>query len=154
MNVDAATFKDLGSTGIRVVIRDSLGTVAAALCRKLDAPLGPLEAESKAFEAGIMFALCRGCSAVVLEGDSQVVVNALAGSSPSPSAVDSVNQGTLELCRGFTQFQFSHIKRQGNMPAHLVAKNAYSIVNDIVWVEEDPCFAKQALIHDVKFMFS
>ena len=38
------------------------------------------------------------------------------------------------------------------MPAHLVAKNAYSIVDDIVWVEEDPCFAKQALIHDVNFM--
>ena len=38
------------------------------------------------------------------------------------------------------------------MPAHLVVKNAYSIVDDIVWVEEDPCFAKQCLIHDVKFM--
>ena len=36
--------------------------------------------------------------------------------------------------------------------AHLVAKNAYSIVDDIVWVEEDPCFAKQALIHNVNFM--
>ena len=154
VNVDAATLKDLGSTGIRFVIRDSLGTVVATLCRKLNASLGPLEAESKAFEAGIMFALCHGCSAVVLEGDSQIVVNALAGSSPSPSAVDFVIQGILELCGGFTQFQFSHIKRQGNMPAHLVAKNAYSIVNDIVWVEEDPCFAKQALIHDVKFMFS
>ena len=154
VNVDALTFKDLGSTGIGVVIHDSLGTVAAALCRKLDAPLGPLKAESKAFEAGIMFALCRGCSTVVLEGDSQVVVNALVGSSPSPSAVDSVIQGILELCRGFTQFQFSHIKRKGNMPAHLVAKNAYSIVNDIVWVEEDFFFAKHALIHDVKFMFS
>ena len=40
------------------------------------------------------------------------------------------------------------------MPAHLVAKNAYSIVNDIIWVEEDPYFAKQALIYDVKLMFS
>ena len=40
------------------------------------------------------------------------------------------------------------------MPAHLVAKNAYNIVNDIVWVEEDFFFAKHALIHDVKFMFS
>ena len=99
-----------------------------------------------------LFAQCRGCSAVVLEGDSQVLVNALAGSSPSPSAVASVIQGALELCMGFSQIQFSHVKRQGNMPAHLVAKNAYSIVDDIVWVEEDPCFAKQALIHDVNFM--
>ena len=89
---------------------------------------------------------------MVLEGDSQVLVNALASSSPSPLVVASVIQGALELCMGFSQIQFSHVKRQGNMPAHLVVKNAYSIVDDIVWVEEDPCFAKQCLIHDVKFM--
>ena len=142
MNVDAATFKDIGAIGIGVVIRDSLGKVAVVLCKKLDASLGPLEAESKALEAGTLFAQCRGCSAVVLEGDSLVLINALAGSSPSPSTVASVIQGVLELCMG----------RQGNVPAHLVAKNVYSIVDDIVWVEEDPCFAKQALTHDVNFM--
>ena len=154
VNVDVATFKDIRSTGIGIVIRDSLGQVAAVLCRKLEAPLSPLEAESKAFEAGILFALSRGFTDVVLEGDSQVLVNALAGSSSSPSAMASVIQGVLELCMGFTQIQFFHVKRQGNTPAHLVAKNAYSIVNDIVWVEEDLCLAKQALIHDVNFMFS
>ena len=69
VNVDAATFKDIRSTGIRVVIRDNLGKVTTILCRKLEAPFGPLEAESKEFEAGILFALCRGCTAVVLEGD-------------------------------------------------------------------------------------
>ena len=152
VNVDAATFKDIRATGIGVVIRDSLAKVAAILCRKLDASLSPLEAESKALEAGILFAQCRGCSAVVLEGDSLVLINALAGSSPSPSTVASVIQGVLELCMGFSQIQFSHVKRQGNVSAHLVVKNAYSIVDDIVWVEEDPCFAKQALTHDVNFM--
>ena len=152
VNVDAGTFKDIRATRIGVVIRDSLGKVAVVLCRKLEASLGPLEAESKALEAGILFAQCRGCSAVVLEGDSQVLVNALAGSSPSPLAVASVIQGVLELWMGFSQIQFSHVKRQGNMPAHSVAKNTYSIVDDIVWVEEDPCFANQALIHDVNFM--
>ena len=103
MNVDAASFKDIRATGIGVVIHDSLGKVAAVLCRKLKASLGPLEVESKALEAGILFAQCRGCSTVVLEGDSQVLVNALAGSSPSPSAVAFVIQGVLELCMGFSQ---------------------------------------------------
>ena len=152
VNVDATTFKDMRATGIGVVIQDSLGKVAAVLYRKLDASLGPLEAESKALEAGILFAQCRGCSTMVLEGDSQVLVNALAGSSPSPSTVASVIQGALELCMEFSKIQFSHVKRQGNMLAHLVAKNAYSIVDDIIWVEEDSCFAKKALIHDVNFM--
>ena len=132
-----------------------MGQVVGALCRKLEAPLGPLEAESKSFEAGILFALSRGFTNVVLEGDSQVMVNALAGSSSPPLAVASVIQGVHEICMDFRQAQFSHLKRQGNMPAHLVAKNAYnSIVNDIVWVEEDLCFTKQDLIHDVNFMFS
>ena len=152
MNVDAATFKDIRATRIGVVIRDSLGKVATVLCKKMESSLGPLEAKSKALEAGILFAQCRGCSAVVLEGDSQVLVNALVDSSPFPSAVASVIQGVLALCMGFSQILFSYVKRQGNMPAHLVAKNAYSIVDDIVWVEEDPCFAKQALIHDINFM--
>ena len=84
VNVDAATFKDIRATRIGVVIHDSLRKVAAVLCRKLEASLGPQEAESKALEAGILFAQCRGCSAVVLEGDSQVLVNALVGSSPFP----------------------------------------------------------------------
>ena len=87
VNVDVATFKDIRATGIGVVIRDSLGKVAAVICRKLEAPLNPLEAESKALEAGILFAQGHGCSTVVLERDSQVLVNALAGSSPSPSVV-------------------------------------------------------------------
>ena len=100
MNVDETTFKDLGSMGAEAVIHDNLGSVAASLCRKLDAPLGPLEAKSKAFEARITFAPSRGYFAVVLEGDSQVV----ASSHPSPSVVDFVIQGILDQCRGFTQF--------------------------------------------------
>ena len=120
----------------------------------MEAPLSPLKAESKAFEAGILFALGRGFTDVVLEGDLQVMVNALAGYSSPPSVVASIIQGIHEIGMEFRQVQFSHVKRQGNMPAHLVAKNAYSIVNDIVWVEEHPCFAKQALIHVVNFMFS
>nr|POF02663.1 hypothetical protein CFP56_38130 [Quercus suber] len=149
----AANERDMLS-GSAIQSLSCLVLVVAALCRKLEVPLSPIKAESKALEAGILFALCRGCLAVVLEGDSQVLINALMGSSPAPSAMVSVIEGILELCKGFSQFQFSHVKRQGNMSAHLVAKNAYSIVNDIVWVEEDPCFAKQALIHDVNFMVS
>ena len=69
VNVDAATFNDIRSTGIGIVIRDSMREVVAALCKKLEAPLGPLEAKSKAFEAGILFALSCGFTDVVLEGD-------------------------------------------------------------------------------------
>ena len=50
VNVGVATFKDIRSTSIGIVIYDSLGQVAVVLCRKLEAPLGPLEAKSKALK--------------------------------------------------------------------------------------------------------
>ena len=73
------------------------GQVVAALCKKLEACLGPLEVESKAFEAGILFALGHGFTDVVLEGDLQEMVNALVGSSSPPLVVASVIQGIHEI---------------------------------------------------------
>ena len=78
------------SIGIGIVIRDNMGQVVTALCRKLEAPFSPLEAESKAFEARSLFALSHGFTGVVLEGDSQVMVNAMTGSSSPPSAVAAI----------------------------------------------------------------
>ncbi|KAK9997417.1 hypothetical protein SO802_022103 [Lithocarpus litseifolius] len=91
VNVDAATFNDIRSTGAGIVIRDSMGQVVAALCRKLEAPFSPLEAESKAFEAGILFALSCGFTGVGLEGDSQVryTIDATAQCTPQSSLPSS-----------------------------------------------------------------
>ena len=41
----------------------------------------------------------------------------------------------------------------GNKPAHLLAKHAISIVDFMVWMEENPYFLEQALHHDVMFSF-
>ena len=52
-NVDGAVFAELKAVGIGVVIRDMEGNVKAALSKKINAPLGSVEAEAKAFEIGI-----------------------------------------------------------------------------------------------------
>ena len=44
---------------------------------------------------------------------------------------------------------FSHVHRSGNKPAHLLARQALSFVNDVIWIEEIPCCIQQALIQDV-----
>ena len=38
---------------------------------------------------------------------------------------------------------FSHVRRSGNKPAHILARQALSFVNDVIWIEEIP------LIQDV-----
>ena len=51
-----------------VLIRDFHGQVIAALSKKVCAPLGPLEVEAKAFEAGIQFAKDVGIQDFIVEG--------------------------------------------------------------------------------------
>ena len=56
INIDGAVAKATRKAGVGVIVRDELGRVEAAMCRNLDAPLGAIETESKAIEAGLLFA--------------------------------------------------------------------------------------------------
>ena len=50
VNVDAAVFSQLGMIGVGVIIRDHLGSVVAALSKRLPFSWDPLEAEAKAMD--------------------------------------------------------------------------------------------------------
>ncbi|KAL0005544.1 hypothetical protein SO802_013105 [Lithocarpus litseifolius] len=128
VNVDGAVFSSQGSVGIGVLIRDEEGRVEAALSKKIMAPVGAVEAEAKAFEAGILFAKDIGIQEFILEGDS-IIYNALCDTSSPPSAEEPVTIGMHALCRDFGRVEFSHVRRQGNRPTHLLAKHAQSIVD-------------------------
>ena len=121
INVDGAVFSAQKAVGVGLVIRDDKGRLEAALCRKITAPMGAVEA--KAFEAGLLFAKDVGVRDVILEGDSLVVYNALCNISPLPSSIASVVQGILDKSGDFRSVRYSHIRRQGNVPAHILAKH-------------------------------
>lgn len=108
--------------GIRVVVRDDQGCVAATLNKWIDALLGAVETEAKAFVAGLQFAKDIGVQ------DSLILYWALSGLAPSPSSVDSLILGMQDFCEEFHKVSFSHVRRQGNMLAHLLAKHVKSIV--------------------------
>uniref|UniRef100_A0A7N2ME92 RNase H type-1 domain-containing protein n=1 Tax=Quercus lobata TaxID=97700 RepID=A0A7N2ME92_QUELO len=65
-----------------------------------------------------------------------------------------VIRGILMSCGPLKRIDFSHVKRQGNRLAHLLAKHALGIADYLTWMEETPCFLEQALLHDVHFDFS
>ena len=149
INVDGVVFKDQKAAGVGVLTRDCNGQVIAALSKKINAPLGPLEAEAKAVEAGIQFAKDIGIQDVILEGDSLTVLNALCGNTSPPSSVAAVVAGIKVLSCYLRQVEFSHVRRQCNRPAHLLAKHASGIVDFMAWLEENPYFIEQFLHHDV-----
>ena len=104
-----------------VLIRDFHGQVIAALSKKVCAPLGPLEVEAKAFEAGIQFAKDVGIQDFIVEGDSLILYNALCGNTSPPSSVAAVVSGLTMMCGDLYRVDFSHIRRQGNRSTHLFA---------------------------------
>ena len=97
------------------------------------APLGAIVAKAKAFEVGLQFAKDMLIQDFILEGDSQVLVNALKDLSPPPSFVATLVYSSVADSHDFCQVDFSHVRRQGNRPVHLLAKHAVGIANFFEW---------------------
>ena len=75
-----------------------------------------------------------------MEGDSLNVIRALQGLSPPSVSVMSIIYGIQSSCNDVRKVVFSHVCRQGNRPAHILAKHAISIVDFMVWMEENSWF--------------
>ena len=91
VNVDGALFAKSNQSDVGVIVRDGDGNVVAAMCRKLDLPLGVLETEAKALEMGVVFAEEVGLR------DSQVLINAVHGTGEAASLVLNIIQGVLQV---------------------------------------------------------
>ena len=149
VNVDGATFESWKKAGIGVVIRDEKGEVVTTLSKLVNAPLGAVEIEAKAMETGVVFARDVGIREVEFEGDLLIVCMALQGGEGAPSSIQNVLEGAMELVSGFWSFAFSHVKRQGNVPAHMLAQHAKETEDYVVWLEECPSFLEHACAHDI-----
>ena len=73
--------------GVGVIIRDHVGSIIAALRKRLPLPLGPLEAEAKALDEDTIFAWDIGVKDVIFETDSTTVCH----------VIESPTDGSLSL---------------------------------------------------------
>ena len=150
-NVDGAIFAELHFVGFGVIARDWNGRFVVAMCKQIHAPLGPLEAESKVVEVGMQFAKQLEVSDFIIKGDSLIVSRALSQSSLVLASIDAVIMGIRSVALEFHNVYFSHVKRNANTPAHLLAKYAKGIVHQCRWMENCPSFLELAILHDVNF---
>ena len=127
INVDGIVFMDQKVVGVGVIIRDDKGRIEAVMSKKIPILLGAVEAEAMANETGLIFVKDIGIHDFIVEGDSLIIHHAMCESSNPPSSVAAVVQGMQDMCKEFRGVMFSHVRRRGNRPAHLLAKHACSI---------------------------
>ena len=138
INVDGAVFKESSSCGIRIVIRNERGELMGAMSKKLEFPLGALEVEAKAFEEGLSLDGDLGLRQVVLEGDSKAITDALRGCCSPPLSIKMITDGIMGQKQNALAWEVSWVRRNCNMAAHLLARNAQFVSESIVWVEDIP----------------
>ena len=149
INIDGAVFASQKAAGAGVLVRDAADKTIGALSKKIWGPLKAVEVEAKAMETRLQFAKDLLIHDFILESDSLLMTNALKELSPPPSTVAAIIYYSLSVSREFRQVEFSHVRRQGNKSAHLLAKYAHDIDDFSIWLEEDPCFIIQTLLQDV-----
>ena len=148
VNLDGVVFSKSKQAGAGVIIRDDAGEVIAALSKKWTWPLGAIEAEAKAMEVGVEFTKDIGIREAEFESDSLMVCNALQGLSSPPSSVMNVLAEVMNQLSCFRQWKITHTKRQGNVPAHLLAQHAKYVEDYVAWLEECPSLIEHACVQD------
>lgn len=119
MDKDEAVFKESGCCGIRIVIRNKKGEIIGAMSKRMNIPPGALEVEAKAFEEGLLLARDLRLKHIVLEGDAQVVTDALTGCSSPPTFIQMIIEGIQWRKHNIHVWKASYIHRTSNMATHL-----------------------------------
>ena len=125
------------------------GNVLASLSQVLPQLHNPLEIEARASSSALQLATDLGFNWVVLEGDSQVLMHALADDTPFLSTIGLLIDDVRFNAALFTNLHYSHVKRKGNMVAHSLACYALTISNFVVWIEDIPPLFVSTVLSDI-----
>ena len=150
LNFDAAIFAN--SSGIGAVIQNDAGEVMAALSAKGVAVNDNEEAEAMAYRKAMEFAIDAGFSELVVEGDNSVVMSSVSSIYQDWSHLGVIYDDIRHLAAGLRFVSFNCIRRSANSVAHSLARYANVLDEEVVWLEEPPPPAIDALYFDSVFL--
>ncbi|XP_074351358.1 uncharacterized protein LOC141690460 [Apium graveolens] len=122
VNVGASVFPQAEHFTVGMVIRDYTGAFVEAKVLALPCPATVLEAESIEVKEALTWVMQRGYSKVILETDSLLTVKALSSSNKYLLEVGHVIEQYRLLLNEAPGFLVSHIRKQGNKVAHVLAR--------------------------------
>ncbi|KAK9987891.1 hypothetical protein SO802_028130 [Lithocarpus litseifolius] len=154
LNFDAAIFAEQKSSGFGAVIRNNQGEVMAAMATKGPPVSCSEEAETMACRKALEFAVDAGFHELIVEGDNITVMRAVSSSTRNFSMLGTVIADIHCLLCGLRGISISCVHRDGNRVAHVLAKFAKGIDEDMYWIEEVPQVAEDSVYQDSILMNS
>ena len=142
INFDVAVFANMATSGIGVVIWNDRGQVMAALSSKGHAMVDSEEAEVVACRKALEFVVDAGFSKLIVEGDNINVMNSIKLLQRFVSLDIRFMAGCLR------HVEFNSIRRNANGVAHSSTHYARHLSEDVVWLEDSPPPALEALYVD------
>jgi len=106
---------------------------------------GSDEAETLACRKAMEFVVDVGFNELIIEGDSINVMRALSSLSLNLSVVGNVVADIQCLISGLSRVSFSWVKRDCNQVAHVLARFASNLEEDMYWMEDAPPVALEAM---------
>ncbi|XP_042983222.1 uncharacterized protein LOC122312632 [Carya illinoinensis] len=127
VNWDEAIDKTKCMIGIGIVLRDEKGQIISTMRHKKMQLPDPLLTESYGALVAIQFTKDLGLTQIELEGDSLQVTKALQEENEAWSSSSMFIVETRIWLKTFSMWHVSHVRRNGNNIAHLLAKGSLSI---------------------------
>ncbi|XP_023872473.1 uncharacterized protein LOC111985073 [Quercus suber] len=145
LNFDATIFKERGRSGFGVVIRNERGEVTTAFSAIGPSVSGSEEAETLACRKAVEFVVEAGFYELIIKGDSINVMRALSSPSPNLSVCGNVVVDIQWLIRGIIRVSFNWVRRDCNRVAHVLARYASILNEDMYWMEDALPVALEAM---------
>ena len=124
INFNGTLFKAENYARIGMIIRDNEGQVMVSMSQRIPLPNIAIEVEALAARHAMELALEIGLNKGVLEGDSQILMNALTTKSHSLSQFGHIVNDIWYLASYFSFVSYSHVRRYCNTVAHSLARQA------------------------------
>ncbi|XP_042976308.1 uncharacterized protein LOC122307474 [Carya illinoinensis] len=138
VNWDAAVDAKNRRVGAGVVIRDSEGELLACLCSICDHVQNPLVAEALALRRAAILSVEMSFSSVILEGDSQLIVNAVNSDKEIWAEYGNIIEDVRKVLLERPNWGVKFVYRESNGITHKLAKLAFTFTDERVWIEECP----------------
>jgi hypothetical protein len=120
--------------GMGIVASDCQGEVKAAMCDVIPYIRDPTVAEAIVARRAVQFGCNMGFESIELEGDAREIILTLGSSAEADSIYGNTVFEARQMLGTFLSWRISHVRREGNMAAHLLAKFAISQQSQRVWL--------------------